>query len=323
VKSIAANLTLLLFLAAPAVVAGEKTDPAPQAGKDPKPAATNPQGKKPAQKPDPKLEARIKALIRQLGHEEYDKREEAEKALTKIGRPALPQLKAAREDKDAERATRATVLCKKIGSLPDPSKVDPKCTNGWMAAYGEYRQVQSFKAEADAEVDLLRFRAARGYNVPGDLSIELRAADAEKDAEPLGKASFSYEWTGKAGKTTGVTRTMRWIEAKIKVKLEKGKTYHLVFSSPDSGKSNPWLINCFYGDTFKAGKHLRSDGEKAETLGKYDLVFQLCSKDAVKLSSLPDGTDLSKKEPFGLGHDGTDMNKAKTDGAGGFLPGLL
>ncbi len=286
--------------------AGESSDPNTGA----KPEAEEKVEPPVVKKADPKLQARIKELIEQLGHEEYETREGASKALITIGRPALKQLEAARKDKDAERATRAGEACSKIRELlPDPDKVDRDCTNGWMAAYDKVKQVQTFTVEEDVAISKLRFRAARGYNMPGDLGVklELVGAKKEKPADPLATAKQA------AACAKGVTRYMQWFELELKAKLEKGKTYRLVFSSADSAKTNPWLINCMYRDHFKAGSHMRQDGEKTKKLGAYDLVLQLCAKDAVKLTTVPAKLNFTARELFGLGHDGANMGSKATN----------
>jgi hypothetical protein len=68
----------------------------------------------------------IRALIAQLGDESFEKRQEAEKKLKDIGRPALPQLrKAAKESADAEVRDHAERLARQIGTGLDPDAVLP------------------------------------------------------------------------------------------------------------------------------------------------------------------------------------------------------
>jgi hypothetical protein len=265
------------------------------------------------------LEQRIRDLIAQLGHDEYLEREGASSALLEIGEPARKLLEAAVKNPDPEVAARAAELLRKLGKKSDPSKVDPKATNGWMAVQGDDRQVQTFTAPADLEVEVVRFRAARGRPVPSTLTVELREAGAAAEAKPLASADLPYEWTSKAGNVTGVTRTFAWMTLPAKAKLAKGKTYEIVFASPQSGEANPWLINCLYRDVFKAGRHLRRRKGKSKKLGGYDLVFELRAKGdeedeaggKLLLTSVPKGTDLSKREATGLGHDGASVDKAE------------
>jgi hypothetical protein len=314
------SVVMALSLATAGESTDPKTDAKPEVKKKDKPPAA---GK--TEKVDPKLKARIKELIKQLGHDEYDKREAAGKALVRIGKPAREQVAAARKDKDAERATRAGEVYEKLKTLPDPANVNRDCTNGWMAVWGEVKQVQTFTVKEDVTISKLRFRAARGFSMPGTLSVDLQLVGAKKDADALATASQVAAWTTKDGKARSITRYMRWWELELKAKLLKGKTYKLVFSSVDSTKSSPWLINCMYRDHFKAGSHLRQKGEKASKLGAYDLVMQLCAKDEVKLTTVPAKLDFTRKELFGLGHDGANMGKTKTETnpAGELLQRLL
>jgi len=255
------------------------------------------------------LAARIRKLIEDLADDNYYTRAAAHKALRKIGRPALERLQAATRDADAERAWRAKDLVYTISRLPDPSKVDPNCTNGYMPVYGTCQQIQTFKAPADAQIDTIRFRAARTLAVPfGPLELELHAGDKPGE-KPLATATFTTQWANQKGGVTGVTRFLRWFEAKAKVPLRKGATYSLVFRSPAARNTSPWLINCFYRDTFPAGAHRRQDGDELESLGKHDLVFELRAGGRIVLTSVPAKVDLGKQEHFGLGHDGADLRE--------------
>jgi hypothetical protein len=56
---------------------------------------------------DAKEEARVRKLIKQLGHEQFDKRREADKALRAVAVRIRPLLAEAAKDKDIERATAA------------------------------------------------------------------------------------------------------------------------------------------------------------------------------------------------------------------------
>ncbi len=65
-------------------------------------------------------EARITKLIQELGADDYKVREAAEQELKRIGAPAVPALKKALEDKDAERVDRARRI------LADVEKAKPE-----------------------------------------------------------------------------------------------------------------------------------------------------------------------------------------------------
>ena len=99
----AAALILVGLLAAGAVFCGYGGK-ASAAGTAPQPAAESSEA----------LEARIARLIAQLGSATYADRDAAQKALLKIGKPAIPALKAAAAGKDPERAGRARVVLAQI-----------------------------------------------------------------------------------------------------------------------------------------------------------------------------------------------------------------
>ncbi len=75
----------------------------------------------------PELEAeeaaRIKALIRQLGDERYDKRQEANTALRSAAHRIAPYLKAAAMDADIERATAARKIIGDLSPRPGQEKL--------------------------------------------------------------------------------------------------------------------------------------------------------------------------------------------------------
>jgi hypothetical protein len=68
---------------------------------------------------------RIARLVQELGADDYKVREAAEAELKKIGAPAIPPLKKALEDKDAERAERARRVLTEI-EKPKPEEKEKK-----------------------------------------------------------------------------------------------------------------------------------------------------------------------------------------------------
>jgi hypothetical protein len=97
-----------------------------------------------------------------------------------------------------------------------------------------------------------------------------------------------------------------------------------VLTSGSSGEGSPWLLNAFYRDAYAGGELLKSDGEKTERVAKLDLVLEILDKEGqVRLTTVPEGVDLTKKELFGIGRDGTDMNKPAGGGIGGLQGGFL
>lgn len=68
------------------------------------------------QKPDSVDAERIKKLIQQLGDDDFDVREKATEEVVKLGATAVPFLKQATKDSDAERSRRAEECLKRIGT---------------------------------------------------------------------------------------------------------------------------------------------------------------------------------------------------------------
>ena len=63
----------------------------------------------------------IEALIRQLGHEQFPRREEASEKLVAIGPPAASFLREATRDSNVEVSKRAEQCLTEIGGAPDPA----------------------------------------------------------------------------------------------------------------------------------------------------------------------------------------------------------
>ncbi len=289
-------------------------------GAEPKAEGEKENGKE-DEKPSPELLEKIKQLVKQLGDADYEKREDAGKELLKIGGPALDAVRAATKDKDPERSERARVLVPKLERMT--KKGDPNATNGWQAVWGDVGQVQTFKVNEEFEAATVRLRLARGYNLPGTLEVKL-CADGDKEAKPLAEADKPAEWDGKNGGRAGVSRYFRWLDFEMKAKLEKDKVYRLVLTSGSSGEGSPWLANAFYRDAYAGGELLKSDGEKTERVAKLDLVLEILDKEGqVRLTTVPKGVDLTKKELFGIGRDGTDMNKPAEGAVDGLQGGFL
>jgi hypothetical protein len=300
VRRRAATILATLALLAPPGAAGEK----------PEPGGTG-AAEKPAKRIDPKLRARIAALIKLLGADDFKKREAAAGELARIGWPAYEQLKAAAKDADAERAGRVAKLMARIEKMPNPAAVDPNCTDGWMEVHGTVSQVQTFTATGE-EVAVIRLRLARTLGVPSDdLVVELRpakGAGAAAGAEPLARAVFYTDWRDwstkpKGAKSCKVTRFLKWKEAAFKApKLEKGKVYRLVLTSR-AREDVPWLVGCFYRNAYPGGEQRRVAGGKTTKPGDFDMIFELVAGEK-KTSSVPAKLELPRKQHYGLSHDG-------------------
>ena len=294
--------------------------PAPGPAAEPaKPEAPAAEPPAPAAADAGKLKARIAELVAQLGDKEWAKREAAGEQLLEIGRAAEAAVAEAAAGKDPEAATRAAELLKKLKALPERKPLDPNCTDGYQLVYGDRTLVQTFKAPAE-KLDAVRFRLARTWTVPADdLVVELREPGKP---EPLATAAFYTDWLDWTGKPEGaksakVNRFFKWVAADLKAaKLEKGKTYELAWRSEKSEERAPWLINCFYRDTYPDGEQsLVRDGQPVKSERKCDLVFEVLAGEA-KVGSAPKDADLNKKdEHFGLGPDGVDRRGKPPEGA--------
>jgi hypothetical protein len=205
----------------------------------------------------------------------------------------------------------ALLLVFALGAAPGGAGGEPgrDYTDGYMPVAGEVRHVQTFKATGPT-ISEIRLRLARPEQVPeDDLFLEIREPGK---AEPLAKGTIPVEWRerGPKVKDKAVLRYYQWFTAKIEAKgLEKGRTYELVISSPDSFESMPWLVNCFYRDTYPDGEYRRERAGKPiipRPGTKFDLVFSLSSEGG-EITSVPRGLQLEAQEHFGLGHDGKDL----------------
>jgi hypothetical protein len=194
------------------------------------------------------------------------------------------------------------------GEPDQPAPEDRDYTDGYVPVAAEVCHVQTFKAPA-TEISGVRLRCARAGQVPeDDLTVEIREPGK---AEPLVKGLIPVEWDqGPKIKDQVVVRYYQWFSVKnIKVHgLVKGKTYELVLSSPKSFEELPWLLNCFYRDTYPDGQCRREVNGKSSPVagGKYDLIFEI-SGEGEQISSVPRGLELPAKEHFGLGPDGKDL----------------
>lgn len=297
------------------------------AGEGPEPGGDKDPAPTPGQESPEERSRRIGRLIKDLGADDFETRDAATKALLAIGLPAKAALEEAAKDADAERATRAGEVLQELirpttsrmGGHQIEAKPTADRTDGWMAVGKGSVHCQSFKATADMEVTKLRIRAARTLKMPGVLTVELREADAAADAAPAAKVEMSATWKEDTGKERTLTRYLTWVEAELPAKLGKDKVYRLVFRSEESEESAPWMLSCFYRDTYPGGEHSKLVDGQPKPLGKFDLAVELVGKNDAKLSTLPAGEKLDKKELWGPGHDGkeppaaSDLERLRTD----------
>jgi hypothetical protein len=174
----------------------------------------------------------------------------------------------------------------------------------------------------------VRFRAARTWTEPeGTLVVELRDPGQPKEkGKPLARAVFcpgdaipDDDPDTEVARLGKVARFYKWLTAELKVAgLEKGKTYELAITSPESRISAPWLVNCFYRDACPDGECLRRRGDAESRAGRFDLAFELRVGEETVLTSVPKDAELpSGSEHFGLGHDGTDLRGRPGQPGGG------
>jgi hypothetical protein len=152
----------------------------------------------------------ISALIGQLGSDDYARREAAAKRLRAIGKPALPALNEATQHDDAEIASRAQALVKRIAVRPLPKGV-PGGANALMgrarmqvtAGDDDSRVIRV--TEGGREVEIREGPDGITMNVRGLVdgqpgSEEYTAGSAEQLKEDNPEAYEVYaRWTGAVG----------------------------------------------------------------------------------------------------------------------------
>jgi hypothetical protein len=99
------------------------------------------------QKPDSK---HLEQLIRDLGADEA-KREKAQQELRQIGKPAIPYLKKASQDEDAERALAARVLLLDIAAKDEKSK---ECAPDVRVTYQDWAKGIDFTRDESGRITL-------------------------------------------------------------------------------------------------------------------------------------------------------------------------
>ncbi|MCX7590934.1 MAG: cadherin-like domain-containing protein, partial [Kiritimatiellae bacterium] len=192
------------------------------------------------------------------------------------------------------------------GARPPRGPEARSYTSGYFPVYPDRAQIQTFKPESDMQATAVRLRLARpGAQMPEPLVIQIRRQGRD---ETLASGRVLAEWKDSTGRTVGISRTYRWVTTPMSMALKKGESYELFLSSPLSATNAPWLVNAFYWDAYPGGEHFQQRQGRREKLGEFDLVFELLGKEnAVILTSIPRGLDLTIKEPFGIGHDGTNL----------------
>jgi len=128
-------------------------------------------------------EKTIRALIAQLGDESYEKREEAEKKLIAVGRPALALLKkASTESTDAEVRERTAIVLRAMRARPGPGFWFPEA-NVFDIAYSKDGQSMAVACEDrvvriyDGKTKVLR-QSLKGHTTP--VYAVVYSSDAKK-----------------------------------------------------------------------------------------------------------------------------------------------
>src|SRR5262245_49763717 len=93
-------------------------------------------------------ETKIEKLVERLGSADFKEREAADAELRKIGEPAVPALKKALDDADAERAERARTILGAIGKKPEAKK------GGASIVLRDVARGVTFKQSADGKVEV-------------------------------------------------------------------------------------------------------------------------------------------------------------------------
>ncbi len=190
--------------------------------------------------------------------------------------------------------TRAPATPQTVRQMQLAGGVSLQCTNGWVPVWGRQKCVQTFTAPG-GPIAGVNFRAARTLQSPWDgLTVEIRDAGS-------GRRLGSWKLTEYTFGKDAVTRFFRPYTARFgPVRTVKGATYRIVFSSPNSERTGPWLINCFYRDTYPQGDLF---ARTAAGGGKLDLAFQIIAPGGDPLlSSIPEGTDMGRREHHGPGY---------------------
>ncbi len=116
---------------------------------------------------DAQLGERIRALVEQLGSDEYDLREEASEGLRGIGVAALEILREAARSEDQEVKTRAEKLVAELEEELEELEEDERPF--LVALRGEEDEVVTLKFTAVGRVDLTRFSVSTPY---GQLELD-------------------------------------------------------------------------------------------------------------------------------------------------------
>jgi uncharacterized protein (TIGR03067 family) len=118
---------------------------------------------------------RLAALVRQLGHKEFARREAASKELDAIGEPALDALRKAAADADAEVSRRAKLVVKSVAARTDLEKL----RGTWYTVSVNYQGVTTGLDKRDTiTYDGTKYKQSRAGRVFDEGTIEIIDAAA-------------------------------------------------------------------------------------------------------------------------------------------------
>jgi hypothetical protein len=173
--------------------------------------------------PDPERLAALRVYLKQLGDEDYDRREAASRELRKAGPVMLADLKVAAESSDAEVRRRARELLEIIQQHSPAEVVVAAC--GVIAA----------SRPKDADAVLLKFAPFVSERVPelafldavGTLGLTPAVRAALEDADPLRRraAVRALDATPDAPREL-LTRALKDTDARVKFEAARGLVLH-------------------------------------------------------------------------------------------------
>jgi HEAT repeat protein len=138
----------------------------------------------------PDKRERARRLIGRLGGEEFVDREKAAQELTAIGRIALPQLREASKDRDAEVARRASGLIERIER--EPAQQLPLAVLRLLVVRkppGAVAALLAYLPNADEEARIEEVRQALGRLALRDGKLDPALRQALSEAQPLVRAA--------------------------------------------------------------------------------------------------------------------------------------
>lgn len=136
---------------------------------------------------------KVADLIRDLGAEEYSVREKAENDLRKMGDAAIPALRQALEDKDAERALRAHRVLEGLEKKGQRADQDRHArTERWMA-YRDFGRGITFETHPDGKVELTVREGDAGSGKKETHTYKADSLEAFKQKYPELAAKYDLE----------------------------------------------------------------------------------------------------------------------------------